>query len=177
MSRKVILYIAVSLDGFIADQAGKIDWLETATEFIEEDNRYTQFYANVDTVILGRTTYDQVVNELAPGNYPYKDATSYVLTSRPEENQENVIFTQADLSSLVRELKSQPGGDIWLVGGSSVVMPLLKENLIDEYQLSTLPIILGGGIRLFTEFQPALVLETVSSTSKNGIVTTTYQKK
>ena len=177
MTRKVILYIAVSMDGFIADQAGKIDWLETTTEFIEEDNSYAEFYARIDTVILGRTTYDQVVNELAPGNYPYKDATSYVLTSRLEENQENVIFTQADLASLVRELKSQPGKDIWLVGGSSVVMPLLKANLIDEYQLSTLPILLGEGIRLFTEFQPAIVLETVKSSLRNGIVATTYRKK
>ena len=176
MPRKVILYIAVSLDGFIADQAGKIDWLETTTEFMEEDNRYAQFYATIDTVILGRTTYDQVVNELAPGNYPYQDATSYVLTSRPGENLENVIFTQEDLSLLVKKLKSQPGKEIWLVGGSSVVMPLLKANLIDEYQISTLPIILGKGIRLFTDFEPSLVLETVTSSLKNGIVTTTYRK-
>lgn len=177
MSRKVILYIATSLDGFIADPAGKIDWLETNTSDEEADTSYEDFYEMIDTVILGRTTYDQVVNELAPDNYPYENATSYVLTSRPTENQEKLIFTQEDVVTLVADLKEKTGKDIWIVGGSSVVMPLVKANLIDEYQLSTLPILLGKGIKLFTEFDSRVPLETVSSRLKNGIVTTTYRKK
>lgn len=177
MTRKVILYIATSIDGYIADQTGGIEWLNTATEIVEEDNGYEIFYDGVDTVVLGRTTYDQVVNELAPGNYPYDDADSYVLTSRESQELERVHFTNEAVVDLVNRLKKLPGNNIWIVGGSSVVMPLVKENLIDEYQLSTLPIILGQGIRLFQELPQPVSLKTGDVRLKNGIVTTTYYKK
>lgn len=177
MTRKVILFIATSIDGYIADQDGGVGWLDTATEFVEEDQSYEAFYAGVDTVILGRTTYDQVVNELSPDDYPYKDVTSYVLTSRETKDLTNIHFTNEPVVDLVKRLRSEAGGDIWIVGGSSVVMPLVKENLIDEYQLSTMPIILGQGISLFQEMADSLILKTGDVRLKNGIVATTYYKK
>lgn len=76
--RKVVLYIATSLDGYIADKEGKVDWLVPTG--VEEDTSYEDFYAQVDTVIMGRTTYDQVVTELSPTHYPYEDVTSYIMT-------------------------------------------------------------------------------------------------
>lgn len=176
MSRKVVLYIATSLDGYIADSEGKIDWLETVPTYTEADNSYADFYQNVDTVILGRSTYDQVVNELAPDAYPYADADSYILTSRQTENSEKVFFTEENVVSLVTSLKKEAGKDIWIVGGKSVVMPLVEKDLIDEYQISTLPVLLGKGIPLFTEFNQRIVLEPLFSTLKNGIVSTTYRK-
>ncbi|MBP1044496.1 dihydrofolate reductase [Vagococcus sp. BWB3-3] len=177
MTRKVILFIATSIDGYIADKSGGVGWLDSATEIIEEDHSYEAFYEKVDTVILGRTTYDQVVNELAPGNYPYEDVTSYVITSRGTEDLAKVHFTNESVVNLVRELKASNGGTIWIVGGSSVVMPLVNENLIDEYQLSTMPILLGQGISLFQEMPKSLRLQTGEVHLKNGIVTTTYFKQ
>lgn len=177
MTRKVILFIATSIDGYIADQDGGVGWLETATEMVEEDNSYEIFYQEVDTVILGRTTYDQVVNELSPGNYPYSDATSYVLTSRETADVDRVHFTSQSVVDLVKTLKAEVGGNIWIVGGSTVVMPLVEENLIDEYQLSTMPVILGQGISLFQKIPESVSLRTGNVRLKNGIVATTYYKK
>lgn len=177
MTRKVILFIGTSIDGYIADSTRGIDWLNTATEFKEEDTSYETFYQGVDTVILGRTTYDQVVNELAPGNYPYSDATSYVITSRETEDVEGVHFTSQSVVELVTELKAEEGQNIWIVGGSSVVTPLVEANLIDEYQLSVLPILLGQGIPLFQQSPVSLTLKTGDVRVRNGIVATTYYKK
>lgn len=177
MTRKIILYIATSIDGFIADSKGGIDWLGAGGEATEVDTSYEDFYGSVDTVVMGRTTYDQVVNELAPGNYPYADVDSYVLTSRPTENSEKIVFTSKEVTQLVEELKMEEGGNIWIVGGSSVVMPLMKENLIDEYQLAIVPIILGEGIRLFQEFSPSLQVTTTEVSTVNGLVYTKYVKR
>lgn len=176
MSRKVILYIATSLDGFIADEAGGIEWLSTATDYEESDNSYEEFYRQVDTVLMGRTTYDQVVNELAVDNYPYADSDSYILTSRGTANKEKVVFTDEAVESLVQRLKAEAGQDIWIVGGSSLVTPLVANNMIDEYHLATLPIILGKGIPLFAEQSQPLKLKLKEVSSLNGIVSAIYTK-
>lgn len=177
MSRKVVLYIATSIDGYIADEQGGIDWLHSQTEMSEPDNHYEDFFNRVDTVVLGRKTYDQIVNELAPGNYPYTSATSYILTHHVQPNTETLIFTDQPVVELVSQLKNKPGNDIWIVGGSSVVMPLVEANLIDEYQIALIPLILGKGIALFNQFEQPIALNTELVDSKNGIVYLKYSKK
>ena len=156
MSRKVILYIAVSLDGFIADKHGGVDWLEGDTEneiktnnVEQESNSYTDFIENIDTIIMGMTTYRQVVTELSPDVWPYQGIKSFILTSKREQDKEDIYFVNMNVTELVQQLKVQEGKDIWIVGGANIANQLIKDNMIDEYQITTIPIILGEGIRLF----------------------------
>lgn len=175
MSRKVILYIASSLDGYIADENYSIDWL-SQVEMVEEDRSYEDFYEGVDTVILGRKTYDQVVNELSPGEYPYEDKMSYIITRRPLDNRANKIFTDRNLLDLIGDLKEEEGGDIWIIGGSSIVQPLVRADLIDEYQICLIPILLGKGIPLFKEFDRSIKLRLNSVKAINEMVYTNYRR-
>ncbi|MDQ0174984.1 dihydrofolate reductase family protein [Bacillus chungangensis] len=174
MSRKVVLYIAISMDGYIADEHGNINWIERHVETLEEDYHYETFFSKIDTVILGRKTYDQIVNELSPNAYPYKGTKSYVLTSKKEENQEEIAFVNEDVIELVSKLKKETGKDIWIVGGSQIAMSLVKENMIDEYQIAIIPVLLGKGIPLFTPFNKEIGLRLKSVDAKNGIIYTKY---
>jgi dihydrofolate reductase len=177
MSRKVILYIAASLDGYIAEADGSIDFLtaDTSPE-VEAFDSYTQLMERIDTVILGRTTYDQVVNELAPDNYPYEEKTSYVVTHRPTAGNERLIFTAERPDQLIQRLKTEEGKDIWVVGGGQIIAPLVAADLIDEYVITTIPILLGKGIPLFHELDKSVQLTVADVYTENGMITSVYSK-
>ncbi|MFC0233659.1 dihydrofolate reductase family protein [Vagococcus entomophilus] len=174
--RKVIVYIAVSLDGYIAKEDGSIDWLDP--EIVEEDTTYEDFYRDIDTVILGRTTYDQIVTELSPGQYPYEKCESFVLTSRDNISQEEHIhFVHQPVTKLVKQLKAKKGKNIWIVGGNSLIDPLVSENLIDEYILAVVPIIIGKGIPLFHQIKREAHLKPVCSYTKNDLTYLFFKKQ
>lgn len=175
MSREIILYIATSLDGYIAESDGSIDFLNNV-EVIEEDTSYQDLLDKIDTVIMGRTTYDQVTTVLAPDNYPYEEQMSYIITSRPEANTEKIIFTSENPVELVRKLKKEAGKSIWIVGGGSIISPLVEADLIDTYIIATIPTLLGQGIPLFPEFVGPVELKVKEVYVKNGMVYTTYSK-
>lgn len=149
--RKLIVYMATSLDGYIADNKGSYDWL--AENLRELD--LTAFHASVDTVLLGRVTHDQIVNEIERQHHPYPNVQSYVFTRSERENTERITYTHASVCDVVRELKTQEGKDIWLLGGTALVGQLQRENLIDEYHITTLPGLLGDGVPLFSKQKEA----------------------
>ena len=99
--RRVVLYLAMSLDGFVADQNGKVDWL---TPFEGEDT-YTDFERTVDTIVMGRRTYAQIVTELSPNQWVYPNQTSYVITHEVCLGTEAVRFVDQDPVTLVDTLK------------------------------------------------------------------------
>lgn len=99
MKRKVSLFIAMSLDGYIAKADGSVAWLETDRPQTEVDDSYETFYAQVDTVLLGRKTYEQVITELSPEVYPYEDVESYIFTSAPEKTVGQRHFVKGDVVS------------------------------------------------------------------------------
>ena len=174
--RNVILYIAVSLDGFIAETDGGIDFLTVEAEQPEEDNSYEELLQRIDTVVIGRTTYDQVVNELSPERYPYEDKQSYVLTHQVQPESPGLIFTSEQPERLIQRLKEEEGQDIWIVGGGQIISPLINHNLIDEYVITTIPTILGSGIPLFQSIEHSVSLKSVDAYCKNGMVTSLYTK-
>lgn len=176
MSRKIILYIAMSLDGYIADETGSVEWL-SSPELVEEDSNYEDFIEGIGTVILGRKTYDQIKEDLSPDNYPYSQQESYVLTHRPEEDQEKISFTDETAVDLASRLKKEEGKDIWIVGGASIIQPLLEKNLIDQYQICILPLILGKGLPLFPEIESRIDLSLESVYSKNQMTYLSYKKR
>lgn len=148
--RKVILYIAQSMDGKIAKADGDVAWLESIPPPEGEDFGYANFYNSIDTVLMGNNTFRQILN--FDVEYPYADKQNVVFTSNPLLKETNEAkFVSGDIASFVRELKDQKGENIWLVGGAQINSMLLKEGLIDEIMLFTMPVVIGKGITLFAD--------------------------
>lgn len=173
--RKIIVYIAMSLDGYIADKVGGVGWLSGDGSDAENLGSYPTFIETVDTVILGYKTYHQIVTELSPAVWAYEGKQSYVLTHRTMENTDDITFTDREISGLLNELKSQNGKDIWICGGASIVNQVIKKKLVDELCISIIPAILGDGIKLFDLQENEKTLKLVSTLSYNGIVDLRYQ--
>lgn len=146
--RKVIVYIAQSLDGFIAKVDGDIDWL-SIVERDGEDYGYNTFVDTVDTVFMGRKTYEKVLSFGI--DFPHKNRKCYVLSNQLEGFDENVEFFNGDVKALVEQLKRQEGGHIFVDGGAEIVRLFRTLNLIDEYVISIIPLLLGNGLRLFKD--------------------------
>jgi dihydrofolate reductase len=144
---RLILYIATSLDGFIADAAGGVGWLEAFNQ-PGEDYGYQDLLARVGALIVGGTTYRQV---LTFGPWPYAGRITHVVTRQPLGNPPDPAIRawSGDLSDLVAEIRTASDRDIWLVGGAQVIAPLHNDGLIDDYDIAVMPIVLGSGIPLF----------------------------
>ncbi len=175
--RKVILYICTSVDGFIADKVGNVDWIKGQDENYESDYGYEDFIKNIDTVILGYNTYKKITEELSPNEWVYKDLQSYVFTEKNIKDTEDIIFVNEDLTSFVKELKNKNEKDIWICGGAQIVNQLVRQDIIDEYHITTIPIILGQGIRLFQESNANIKLKLEEINEENGIITSIYSKR
>ncbi len=155
---KVVLYIAMSLDGYIADEAGGVAWLAGDGSNPEALGSYTAFYKAVGSIILGWNTYNQIVTELSPDKWTYKDKLCYVVTHRQKQDTENIHFKDCDATELVMELKARESKNIWVCGGASIAQQFITKNLIDIYHITVIPTILGNGIRLFPSLEDSLQL-------------------
>ena len=122
-------------------------------------------------------TYVQVKTELSPEIWPYEELTSYVITHRNERSTDNIKFVGEAPCELTARLKEMPGKDIWICGGSSIIQPLIRENLIDEYRVSVIPTILGDGILLFGKWETELQLRLKETKMYNGIVELVYTRR
>jgi dihydrofolate reductase len=147
--RQVILYIAASLDNFIARPDGSVDWL-SSPEFLipDEDYGYNDFYQTIDTTLMGNSTYRFILDQDVP--FPYPDKTNYVFSrSGKNRDTEFVRFIPNDPAGFVSQLKQETGDDIWLIGGGQINKILLNNDLIDKMILTIIPMTLGEGIPLF----------------------------
>lgn len=172
--RKVVLFIAMSLDGYIADSKGKVDWLNGHSNNEENTDTYSVFIKDVDTVIMGFNTYHQVKTELSPEEWIYKDLTTYVITHRQLPPMDNIKFVQEAPCSIVGKLKLEEGRAIWICGGGNIIHPLVRSGLVDEYYISIIPTILGSGIRIFVENPNEVKLRLLRTQAYNGIVEVVY---
>ena len=175
--RKTILYIAMSLDGYIADKNGSVDWLAGQDEETENEDTYSQFIKDIDTVVMGWNTYAQVRKELSPEKWPYENLTSYIITHRNEESTEKIRFVRKDPCELITGLRKMQGKNIWICGGAGIIQPLIKRNLIDEYHISIIPTILGDGIPLFGKRETEIQLQLKYTKTYNGITELAYEKR
>jgi dihydrofolate reductase len=173
MSRKIILYIATSLDGYIAKPNDNLDFLSIVNQK-GEDYGYHKFIKSVDTILLGRRTYDWVMKQVPV--FPHNDKTCYIISRTPMPNvSENLIYTD-QLIDLVLRLKQEKGKHVFIDGGAAIVNELLKEKLIDEFIISIIPVVVGNGIRLFEDGRPEQELELLSVTSfEKGLVQLHYR--
>ncbi|MGQ8337993.1 dihydrofolate reductase family protein [Sunxiuqinia sp. A32] len=169
--RKVILYIATSLDNCIAKPDGNIDWLNLPQFQIPgEDFGFGDFYQNIDTILMGHETYKVITGFDIP--YPHADRMNYVFSRTIDrEVNEYTRFVSKNVSDFVRNLKGQKGKDIWLVGGGQINTLLLQNELIDQIILTILPITLGDGIPLFQKHSTEHFFHLEETkTFKNGMV-------
>jgi dihydrofolate reductase len=159
--RRIVLYIAHSLDGFIAGEDGDLSWLPAdesggdpsqqpasdAEHASAADFGYASFIAGVDTVLMGHTTY-RFVQAHPP--YPYA-GTDGIVWSRQRAGQRDahVRFTDEPVAEVVRRLRESPGRDVFVVGGRAVIHPLVEADLIDDYRLFVVPVRLGHGVPLW----------------------------
>ena len=173
-NRKVILYIAMSLDGYIAKPQDDLSFL-SIVEKEGEDYGYADFMSTIDTVILGRKTYDWVMNHVV--EFPHSDLHSYIITRNSKPTIGKTVFYSGDLTDLVKKLKSEKGKHIFCDGGAEIVNEFLKNDLLDEIIISIIPILVGNGIRLFNEGRPEQKLKLANvKTFDTGLTQLHYKR-
>ena len=176
--KNVILYIAVSLDGYIADSNGSVDWIKGQNEDMEMEDTFASFFQEVDTVFMGRKTYDQIVTQLSPNEWPYYGAITYVLTHNDDSaDTECIRFRNTDICKFVEDLKSTDGKNIWICGGADIAKQLIEKDVIDIYHLAIVPVILGRGIRLFDTDAPQINLALFETKEYNWIIELIYEHR
>ena len=170
MSRKIILNIAMSIDGYIAAEDGSFDWiggdgnnkLDTKDKFDFEN-----FMEDVDLVVMGKNCYEQGFAD------DYSDKTVYVATTESLEDHDNVKFIKGDIVKTILEEKEKEGKNIYLFGGGILLDPFIKADVIDEYIIGIIPTILGSGKKLFLLNNPEILLNLQEYYVDNGIIITT----
>ena len=170
--RKIILYIASSLDGYIARKKGEVDWLDEFNN-TGEDYGYFKFYDSIDVTLMGNKTYKTT---LSFGEFPYKEKKNYVFTKQNILPQADFVeFINKNIVSFAKDLKTQKGKDIWLIGGTQINEFFFNNDIIDELILSVMPVTIGNGIPLFTKSIKPLKFRLIDEKSyKNGVVQLHY---
>jgi dihydrofolate reductase len=164
----------MSLDGYIAKPNDDLSFLSIVQKE-GEDYGYTDFVSTVDTVILGRKTYDWVMKEV--GEFPHADKNAYIITRTSRPTIGKTTFYSGDLTELVRKLKGEKGKNVFCDGGAEIVNELLKNDLLDEIIISVIPILVGNGTRLFKDNRPEQKLKLVNvKTFDTGLTQLHYKR-
>ena len=167
--RKIILQVAVSLDGFIEGPNGEIDWC-----FTDQDYGLSTFFKRVDTVFVGRKTYE-MSSGMEGGGAGFPKFKEYIFSTTLNKVKDGATLINGDIKAQVQEIKKEKGKDIWLFGGAGLTTSLLNLGLIDELSLNVHPILLGGGKRLFNNIKDRIKLTLVDTkTFSTGLVSLTY---
>lgn len=171
--KRVKLYIAMSLDGYISKLDGSIDFLNNVEG--EGDNGYLAFYSTIGTVVMGSLTYDWILRHARV--FPYAQRSCYVMTSKERMNNANVTFTNQSPAELVAQIRDDSERDIWLAGGAKLVESFLQEDLVDEMIITIAPVVLGEGIPLFSERVPMSDWKLIQTQNYNQFAELTYKKE
>lgn len=174
MSRKIILNLAISIDGYIASEDGGYDWIiGDGDEKLDTPNKwdYAEFLKGIDTVVMGKKCYDQNFHN------DFKDKKVYVATSEELEDYDNIHFIKGDICKIIEEEREEEGKDIFLFGGGGLVDNFIKSDIIDEYIIGIIPTILGKGRPLFLGNNPKIDLHLDQYVMDKGIVILSYSKR
>lgn len=179
---RVTIHMVASLDGFIARQDGRVDWLETSDEFVGGDTLDPEFVeaflATIDCYVMGSRTYETALGFEAQGfGWPYGDKPTFVLTSRElPRTRDTVEFHSGDLAQFVNGRLRPTFRSIWFVGGGVVCAECLRLGLADEVRYSIAPILIGDGIPFFGELDRDVALHLAEVKAyKNGMVELRYE--
>ena len=179
MERKVILDLAVTLDGFIEGKNGEVDWC-----IMDPEMGFDEFLNQIDTILYGRKSYD-LWGQFTPGIEQtdsdkemwglVHSKEKYVFSRTQDRTDHRAIFINDNILEEVHKLKNKPGKDIWLYGGASLITTFINLGLVDEFRLSVHPVILGEGKPLFTDIKQRLNLKLASTrTFSSGVVQLIY---
>lgn len=163
MDRKNSVFIATSLDGYIADKNGGIEWLHSVPNPDNDDMGYLEFTSQIDALVMGRTTFETVCS--FDIDWPYQKhvfVLSNSLTNVPEEYKSKVSLVKGELKQILQEIYDKGYRKLYIDGGKTI-QSFLKEDLIDELVVTTIPVLLGSGIPLFGALPQPLHFECVNS--------------
>lgn len=167
--RKIILGLAVSLDSFIEGPNGEYDWC-----FTDQDYGLSTFFKRVDTVFVGRKTYEMSLG-MEGGGAGFPKFKEYIFSTTLDKVKDGATLINGDIKTQVQEIKKEKGKDIWLFGGAGLTTSLLNLGLVDELSLAVHPILLGGGKPLFNNIKDRIKLTLVDTkTFSTGLVSLTY---
>lgn len=177
--RKVILDLAVTLDGFIEGKNGETDWC-----IMDAEMEFNDFLNQIDTILYGRKSYD-LWGQYQPKNQEESELwdlihakKKYVFSTTKNEIEQGVILINENISEVISELKAQPGKDIWLYGGAGLISTFIDQGLVDEFRLSIHPIALGEGKPLFEDLTQRLPLQLMdTNVFSSGVVQLIYRTK
>jgi dihydrofolate reductase len=178
---RVTIHMAASLDGFIARNDGRVDWMETADEFAGGDTLepgvVDAFLKTIDCYVMGSRTYETALRFEAQGfGWVYGDKPTFVLTTRElPRTRANVEFYSGDLAQFVNGRLRSTFRSIWVAGGGMLAAECIRLGLADEIRYSILPIVIGGGIRFFETLDQDVALHLAEVKAyKNGMVELRY---
>ena len=173
MERKIILNLAISLDGFIASEDGTYEWIvgDGDHKLNTGKHDFNKFLEGVDTVVMGKNCYDQNMH------LEYKNKKVYIATSQKLQDKENIHFINGDICKVILEEKKKVGKHIYLFGGGVLVDHFIKSDIIDEYIIGIIPIILGKGRPLFLQNNPTVKLHLDEYLIEDGITILKYSKR
>ncbi|MGB1103512.1 MAG: dihydrofolate reductase family protein [Crocinitomicaceae bacterium] len=157
------IFIATSLDGYIADENGKIDWLHALPNPTGDDMGYQSFMDEVDALVMGRNTYETVLG--FDMDWPYSKPVfvlSSSITSVPEEIEDKIFIKKGDLNQIMTEIHQAGFKNLYIDGGTTI-QGFLEHDLIDEMIITTIPVLLGGGVSLFGQLDQQLAFTCVAS--------------
>lgn len=167
----------MSLDGYIAKPNDDLSFLKLV-EKPGEDYGYEEFTDTIDTLIVGRKTYDYVLKNVGLSHYDNGQRDVYVITKTERPQVGRTTFYTGNLVELVRRLKSENGKNIYCDGGAEVINELLKYDLIDNFIISIIPVLLGNGTRLFKDSRPEQTLDFVEvKMYETGLTQLHYKRK
>ncbi|MCR6641860.1 MAG: dihydrofolate reductase family protein [Sporocytophaga sp.] len=177
--RKVILNLAMTLDGFIEGPNGEIDWC-----IMDDDMNFDAFISSIDSIFYGRVSYDawgnfQPGENISPAEkmmwQGIHSKKKFVFSSKNRKD-EKATFIASDIDNKVAEIKQQEGKDIWLYGGASLIKTFINSGLIDIYKISVHPIALGSGKPLFENLKDRISLKLIKTdVFRSGVVQFTYE--
>jgi dihydrofolate reductase len=168
--RKIVLQLAVSLDGYIEGPNGEFDWC-----FTDQDYGMTEFFNRIDSVFMGRKSYELTVSMGEEATAGFPKLKEYVFSTTMTDVKPGVVLVKENTAEEVKRIKQEPGKDIWLFGGASLISCLLHLGLVDEMSLAVHPILLGGGKPLFTNIKERVPLTLTNTQSySSGLVMLTY---
>ncbi|MBS5927947.1 MAG: dihydrofolate reductase [Clostridium sp.] len=173
MSGKIILNLAISLDGYIADENGGYDWIVgDGNSTLNTENKwdYNKFLAEIDVVVMGRNCYDQNMHK------DFQGKEVYIASSEKIDDYENYHFISGNICEIISKLKNE-GKSIFLFGGGGLVDNFVKADIIDEYVIGIIPTILGKGRKLFFENNPKIDLTLEYYSVEDGVIVMKYSKR
>ncbi|MBK5277766.1 MAG: dihydrofolate reductase [Bacteroidia bacterium] len=165
--RKVILSVALSLDGFIEGPNGEYDWCPPP-----DQKEMDEFLSKIDFIFLGRKSFEMMGSSTFPGKKLFVFSNSLKV-----RDEKGLQILNGDVDSKVREIKKSGGKDIWLFGGANLTTTFINLGLLDEMWLGLVPVVLGGGKPLFQNIMDRQHFSIVESTPRNGYVSVKYVYK